>query len=317
MNSALVISILCTSLVYVLSSITSGGTLAFLDVSVFITLLVSPLPALAYTRSIKDFFALLFSSKKKRQLLSYLQLQNSYDSIKLVMNMILTAGVFISLISGVALMYNWENLQFNGPNASSLLSSVCYASLFYIVLLPVKLQCKYALLTFMDEGRSPISTESLKSGNVFKIVSVIAISIIFMTVLFLYSFVFLKNSKSIPFPFNLPSIVFLSVSVIGLTVSSGTFSSAGLGKAGDKSFYSLLYKKREFVSCLISCTVFSSIFISLRGILSILCNLEDSRALVPNTYAAFIPVFYALVAVALLLPVKTSLSKKISSMNQE
>jgi len=303
--------------VYVLSSITSGGTLAFLDVSVFITLLVSPLPALAYTRSVKDFFALLFSSKKKRQLLSYLQLQNSYDSIKLVMNMILTAGVFISLISGVALMYNWENLQFNGPNASSLLSSVCYASLFYIVLLPVKLQCKYALLTFMDEGRCSESKDSEKNGSLVKVVSAAGISIVFIAVLFLYSFVFLKNSKNIPFPFNLPSIILLSVPAIGLAVSSGTFSSAGLGKAGDKSFYSLLCKKREFVSCFISCIVFSSIFISLRDILSMLYNLEDSRYLVPNTYVAFIPVFYALVAVALLLPVKTSLSKKISSMNQE
>ncbi|MBP7479338.1 MAG: hypothetical protein KA785_02725 [Spirochaetaceae bacterium] len=317
MNSALVISILCTSIVYVLSSITSGGTLVFLDVSVFITILVSPLPALAYTRSVKDFFVLLFSSKKKRQLLSYDQIQNSYESIKLVMNMILTAGFFISLISGVALMYNWENKQFAGPNASSLLSSLYYASLFYIVLLPVKLQCKYALLSFMDEGRSPKSTESSKSANVFKIISVIGISIIFIALLFLYSFVFLKNSKSIPFPFNLPSIILLSVSAIALAVSSGTFSPAGLGKAGDKSFYSLLCKKREFVSCLISCMVFSSIFISLRDMLSILCNLEDSRALVPNTYVAFLPVFYALVAAALLLPVKTSLSKKINSMNQE
>ncbi|HOE07751.1 MAG TPA: hypothetical protein PLV89_02640 [Treponemataceae bacterium] len=317
MNSALVISIVCTSIVYVLDSITSGGSLAFLDVSVFITILVSPLPALAYTRSIKDFFTLLFSSKKKRQLLSYDQIQNSYESIKLVMNMILIAGVFISLISGIALMYNWDNKQFAGPNASSLLSSVCYASLFYCVLLPVKLQCKYALLSFMDEGRSPKSTESSKSANGFKIVSVIGISIIFIAVLFLYSFVFLKNSKSIPFPFNLPSIVLLCVSAIALAVSSGTFSSGGLGKAGEKSSYSVLCKKREFVSCLISCMVFSSIFISLRGILSILCNLEDSRALVPNTYVAFLPVFYALVAAALLLPVKTSLSKKISSMNQE
>lgn len=317
MNYALVISILCTSIVYVLSSITSGGTLVFLDVSVFITILVSPLPALAYTRSVKDFFVFLFSSKKKRQLLSYDQIQNSYESIKLVMNMILTAGFFMSLISAAALMYNWENKQFAGPNASSLLSSVCYASLFYIVLLPVKLQCKYALLSFMDEGRISKSTESTDSGAIGKIVSVIGISIIFIAVMFLYSFVFLKNSKNIPFPFNLPSIVLLCVSAIVLAFSSGTFSSGGLGKTGEKSSYSVLCKKREFVSCLISCMVFSSMYITLRNLTAILCNLENSSALVPNTYIAFLPVFYALVAIALLLPVKTSISKKINSMNQE
>lgn len=317
MNSALVISILCTSIVYVFDSVISGGTLAFLDVSVFITILVSPLPALAYTRSVKDFLALLFSSKKKRQLLSYDQIQNSYESIKLVMNMILTAGVFLSLISGAALMYNWENLEFNGPNASSLLSSLYYASLFYIVLLPVKLQYKYALLTFMDEGRGTQAEESSKNRTLIKIISVIGISIIFMALLFIYSFVFLKNSKSIPFPFNLPSIILLCVSAIALAVSSGTFSPAGLGKSNEKSLYSLLCKKRVLISCLISCMVFSSMFVTLRGLTAILCNLEDRAALVPNTYVAFLPVFYALVAIALLLPVKTSISKKINSMNQE
>lgn len=317
MNSALVISILFTAVMYFFNSMTSGGTFAFLDIPVFITILISPLPALAYTRSVKDFFALLFSSKKKRQLLSYDQIQNSYESIKLVMNMILTAGVFISLISGAALMYNWENLEFNGPNASSLLSSLYYASLLYSVLLPVKLQFKYALLSFMDEGRSPQAEESLKSGNLIKIISVIGISIIFIVLLFLYSFVFLKNSKNIPSPFDIPALILLIVSAIGLTLSSGTFSPAGLGKSSEKSLYSLLCKKRAFVSCLISCMVFSSMFVTLRGLTAMLYNLENSAALVPNTYVAFLPVFYALVAIALLLPVKTSISKKINSMNQE
>ena len=317
MNSALVISILCTSIVYVLSSITSGGTLAFVDVFIFITILVSPLPALAYTRSVKDFFYFLFSSKKKRQLLTYDQIQNSYESIKLVMNMMLTAGVFISLISDAALMYNWDIIQFTGPNAGSLLASLYYISLFYCVLLPVKLQCKYALLSFMDEGRGTHAEESSKSGNIIEIISVIGISIIFMALLFFSSFVFLKNSKNIPSPFDISSLILLIVSAIGLALSSGTFSPAGLGKPNEKSLYSLLCKKRALISCLISCMVFSSMFITLRALYAILRNLEDRAALVPNTYVAFLPVFYALVAIALLLPVKTSISKKINSMNQE
>ncbi len=317
MNSALVISIVCTAFVYVLSSFMSGGMLDFLDPSVFITLLVISLPALAYSRSVKDFFTSLFSSKKKRFTFSYIQLQNSYEAIKLVMNMIITAGVFLALISGAALMYNWENKQFTGPNASSLLSSLYYVSLFCIVLLPVRLQYKYALLSFMDEEKDSNGTVSSKSGSILTIAAVIGISIIFLAMLFLYSSIFLKNNKDIPFPFNIPSIILLSISAIGLAVSSGTFSSSGFGKSGNTSSYSLLCKKRAFVSSMISCIVFSSFFISLRGFLSILCNLEDRSSLVINSYVSFIPVFYALVITAVLFPVKTILSKKINSMNQE
>lgn len=315
MNKTFLFSVLGIIPILLLSRITSGGLICFYNPIGFVLFIVTTIPILLISGLLRDFIKVLFSSKTKIKSFTYIELKNSYEAVNLVIATFLILGLFLSLSSAVALIFNWDNLQFAGPNLFSLLTSLYYAFLLSFILIPVDLQLKLLLLSYMDE-ESEVE-ESLHAHNpTSSFILIKVFSIIFLIALpFVYLMLLLKNEKEIFFPFNLLSILLLVLTSVLVLFSSGAFSTLIIKKGASHSLLTI-QKKSSVLKNFVIALIFASVFLCMDGSISILNNLEDKKFLVPTLYISFLPMFYSLGISLLLLPLISSLNRKANTFLQ-
>ena len=169
------------------------------------------------------------------------------------------------------------------------------------------------IIHFMEEDHQEIQEKSEKIMPSIKTVLVTLLSffgIIALPIVFI-SFTLL-NEQDIFIPFDPATILLLSLFLLSALFSSGTLSE--VLKRSRKKFSEILVlqKKILVLDFSLQVLVISSIIITILGFIGLLCNLEDRTTLVPNTYMSLLAIFYALGIVIIMLPLRSSLQRKVN-----
>lgn len=276
-------------------------------------IILSSIPLLLLAGLSKDFFRSLLVTPAKIKRYSLLDLRNAHEAVSLVITSFLFFGVLLSLSAIIVFAYNFQNQQLAGPNLFGSLISLLYASLFALILLPVKLRIKKMILTFMEEDLQGLQDNSEKTMFSIKTVLVTLLSffgIIALPIVFI-SFTLL-NEQDIFIPFDPPTILLLALFLLSALFSSGILSEVLKRTRKNSSEILVLQKKILVLDFSLQVLVLSSMVITILGFIGILSNLEDPTALVPNTYLSLLAIFYALGIVIIMLPLRSSLQRKVN-----
>ena len=317
-----IISFVTAAVFTLLCMLTTGGLSSFPSDPILIGgMLLCVLPMLFASGYLKDFGKAFVIGNFKWKTVPLVQLQNSYEAVRLVVRTELYLGLFLSFASFTAVIYNWDNKQYVGPNMYSLLASLLNAFLFSMVLLPMETALKRRIFSYMDEGEAGEAALEEANGTTGEKKARHHTAVfypVFIVLFVMFFIVFwsnsLRNDARIPIAFNLPVVLFLVIAVVGALLSSGSMRDFGSAfRIKDKTKRGSLPESNkicEAVDLVIKTLLVSAGSLTMTGCIAILISLADSASLVPNTYVAILPIMYGAVFALMLLPVRAHAKRR-------
>lgn len=291
----------------------SGGTpIHLLDPALIGVFLVSVICLLLITKRMKDVGSFFTINKKNSYTVS--QLKNTLLSLDIANKTVVYCSIFISFVAIILLVFNYENLQFVGPNLATVFLSILYALLFLFITNALCAKVEKNMYLQMAEPNQEKEKKQPLSG---KKISLALIKLIVLGGFLVLCFVLiskssLKNDKVLPSPFDIISLVGLLLFILLALIASGTLSDFGkvIGIFwGVNTLQESEQNRYESVIKLVQKElIIAGGIMSVIGLIAILCNLEDSSYLAPNTYLSLLPMLYACVFALVLLPVKAVIS---------
>lgn len=307
------ISLLFTTIISFFVLISSGGFIFILWDFSLIYIILSLLPLLIISGQLKDFL-FAFSSKQKLQNAQLVQLKKTKNALIFVRKSLFFVSLFFACFSAVFFVYNYDIIEYTGPNLASLMLPLIYGLFFALLFIPLEKGLQRKIILFMAEEPTTEKTD-LPNTN-FNFVSVIKLALcilFFVSIFILFRFTNIANDKEISSPIDIYFILFMiGFLFINLICSGnaknffGAFASLFSAKKIDVN------KQNLFINALNTAqkTLFySGFFCTLIAFMAIMANLEDKSALVTSTYVALLPSFYGITTSFIIFVVKSKINK--------
>lgn len=316
MNKSFVGSCIVILTVIGLVAYNTGSLLLFSVSPVLITMVLCGVLVLLISNTHKNFARAFVIGSGKWKDIQLVKIQSSYEAVHFLIKFELYFGVFLSVISFIVLIFNWDNKNFAGPNLYTFLTSLFNAFLIALILYPLETSLKLRMFSYMDDSELNNDFQSEVKYSIFnswiKIISNFAYLVLFISFIVIFLFTTMKNDKDICIPFDFFSILYLFIFLL-----SALFWSKSLRYFRLNVFFNVskLYLKRysnyvcESIDLACKTLLTSSGIMSVLGFIGILRNLEDASSLVPNVYFSLFPILYSSVICIFFIIVKTNVKK--------
>lgn len=316
----ILLSLITLCITAVLCSFTSGGFARELIQPALLAGVPLILAVMIFISGNGKAFIKLFAGKKKLKAASLSELKEMERAACFAGKALVFICLFFTLISGIYLYLNIDDLQTLGPNLSTVICSIHYLAFFSMLLLTLKGKLKCRIISFMAEEEIP--SEKIKTPAKKIVLRIVKIVLCIAAVTGLYFLIIstdtINNSSEEPLSFfylrDLPSLVYVFIPTLLLLLISGNFKN--FFKALKYSFTNeklSVSKKAISVNAVETARMlffFEGLMCTFGGFMGMLCNLQDRKALGICFTVSCIPLIYALFINLILLPVEAKLSKQ-------
>lgn len=128
-----------------------AGLAHFMDLVGFLLVLVLVIPIMIVCGLHKDFINAFRFTIGKTKAKSILELKRAKEAVILAGRTIFGSGILSACLGAVTTLYECEELSSLGPNMAVSLLCLFYASLFYLMFLPIRSKLEILIAEFMQD----------------------------------------------------------------------------------------------------------------------------------------------------------------------
>lgn len=150
----MILEIIIIVIAYLLNCVLFGGfsknIVWYIDVPALICILALTCPVLLYKENWKDFFRAIKMLNKKYQC-SLGEMKRALNVVEYMQKQLLCAGIITTLFPFIYILGKLTDLAELGPNVAVAILSVLYTIMLELLLLPIQLEVKKRILSYMEE----------------------------------------------------------------------------------------------------------------------------------------------------------------------